>query len=247
MTPIRRLITLPAVALLLSGCAAAHTAISKSDLEVQTKMSKSIFLDPVKPSEKTVYLDVSNTTDRPDFTISGRLKKAIEKKGYRVIQNPEKAKFWLQANILKVGKTHPEAADKALADGYGDMAIATGAGAAAGYHLGNGSGGGAVAGGLVGATAATVANAAVEDVTYSIVTDVQISRRTDEDIKVTEKTKQNLTQGTSGTRQVTATETTDMKRYQTRIISTANKVNLEFKKAEPELVDGLVHSISGIL
>ena len=40
------------IALILSGCAALHTSIAKKDLDVQTKFSTSIFVDPVVPLEK---------------------------------------------------------------------------------------------------------------------------------------------------------------------------------------------------
>jgi outer membrane murein-binding lipoprotein Lpp len=33
-------------ALILSGCAALHTSVAKKDLDVQTKLSTSIFVDP---------------------------------------------------------------------------------------------------------------------------------------------------------------------------------------------------------
>jgi len=63
---------------------------------------------------------------------------------------------------------------------------------------------------------------------------------------VREDTHHTLQQGTTGTSTITASEITDWKRYQTRIVSTANKVNLEFAEAQPELVAGIVRSISGI-
>jgi hypothetical protein len=37
-----------------SGCGAATTAIEKRNLEVQTKMSESIFLEPVAPQKQIV-------------------------------------------------------------------------------------------------------------------------------------------------------------------------------------------------
>ncbi|WP_422491663.1 complement resistance protein TraT, partial [Endozoicomonas sp. ALE010] len=37
------------------------------------------------------------------------------------------------------------------------------------------------------------------------------------------------------------------KKYQTRVVSTANKVNLKFEEALPELKKGLSNSISGLL
>ena len=62
---------------------------------------------------------------------------------------------------------------------------------------------------------------------------------------VTESARQNLSQGTSGNRVLSSTETSDWKRYRTRVMSKANKVNLEFEEAAPDLVAGLTRSISG--
>ncbi|WP_416240415.1 complement resistance protein TraT [Oceanimonas baumannii] len=38
-----------------------------------------------------------------------------------------------------------------------------------------------------------------------------------------------------------------MARYQTRVVSTANKVNLEFEEAKLALEDNLARSVGGIL
>ena len=43
-----------------------------------------------------------------------------------------------------------------------------------------------------------------------------------------------------------SSQTTDAKRYRTRIVSTANQANLDWPQAEPELVAGLTRSIGGI-
>ena len=50
----------------------------------------------------------------------------------------------------------------------------------------------------------------------------------------------------SGNRVLSSTETSDWKRYRTRVMSKANKVNLEFEEAAPDLVAGLTRSIAGI-
>ena len=90
--------------LVLSGCAAVHTSIAKKDLDVQTKMSDSIFLDPVEPSQKTVYLNIRNTSDKTNFDITGTVARALEGRGYRITNNPKEAHYWLQVNILSVDK-----------------------------------------------------------------------------------------------------------------------------------------------
>jgi len=38
------------------GCAATHTKIAKKELDVQTKMSDSIFLEPVGPKKRVVFV-----------------------------------------------------------------------------------------------------------------------------------------------------------------------------------------------
>jgi hypothetical protein len=63
---------------------------------------------------------------------------------------------------------------------------------------------------------------------------------------VTERMTQDLTQGRSGERVLSATEVHDWKRYQTRVMSSANRLNLDFEDAAPELVAGLTQAIAGI-
>ncbi|MGI2030648.1 complement resistance protein TraT, partial [Endozoicomonas acroporae] len=73
---------------------------------------------------------------------------------------------------MQAGKTDPAAAERVLAGGYGSVFI----GAAAGYELG-GSGTAATVGGFLGGAAEMVANSLVKDVTYSLITDIQLSEK----------------------------------------------------------------------
>lgn len=232
--------------LLLTGCAATTTAISKRNLDVQTKMSASIFLDPVSPDKRVVLVQVRNTSDRPDFDVESHIKGAVVSKGYRLTENPDEAHYILQANVLQVGRADPSAADKALAGEYGGALDGFVTGAAIGDALGGGRKTN-TATGLIGGLLGTIANAAVKDVTYSIITDIQISERAREGVEVFDEQQAQLQQGTSGYRTVSSNEISDWKRYQTRIVSTANKVNLKFEEASGMLVQGLVRSLSGIL
>jgi Enterobacterial TraT complement resistance protein len=65
-------------------------------------------------------------------------------------------------------------------------------------------------------------------------------------VVVTENQRQDLNQGTSGNRVLSSTETSDWKRYRTRVMSNANKVNLKFDQVAPDLVAGLTRSITNI-
>ncbi|MEX3853809.1 complement resistance protein TraT [Paraburkholderia sp. BR10923] len=105
---------------MLTDCAATHVAISKHDLDVQTKMSDTIFLDPVADSKKTVFVQIRNTSDKPHFDIAADVKAAVSGKGYRIVGDPDHAQYILQANILQVGKVAPSAAQEAFG-GYGAL------------------------------------------------------------------------------------------------------------------------------
>jgi outer membrane lipoprotein SlyB len=233
------------LALLLAGCAATSTAIGKRNLDVETKMTETIFLDPVPPAERTVYVQVRNTSDKPDFDIEPAVKSSVESRGYKVIDDPTQAHYLLQANVLQVGLTNASSADKTFAGGYGSTILGGAAGAGVGRVIGNDPAV-IIGGALAGAAASAVADAYVRDVTYSIISDVQVSERAPTGVIVTETDHQDLSQGTSGSRVLSSTETSDWKRYRTRIMSKANKANLTFDEASPDLVAGLTRSIANI-
>ena len=230
----------------ISGCSAMHTAIKKRNLDVQTKMSETIFLEPVEPERKVVYIDIRNTSDK-DIDVREQVVKAVEGRGYRITNNPKKATYMLQANVLKVGKS-----DLRDVDGYLDASFEGGAaGALAGAAVSGSTGGNYTQGGLIGAaigaTAGFIGDALVDDVVFVMVTDLQIRERPLEGEVVTQTSKASLAQGSSThVSQSTSGGKVKWKSYRTRIVSTANKVNLEFEEAHPVLEQALGKSISGI-
>lgn len=215
----------------LSGCSPVTTAIEHRDLTVENKMTETVFLDTVSPNQKTIYLQVRNTTDRQDFDIGPDLKQALE--GAR-------AHYVLQANVLQVGKMDKSTMHQLFAQGFGAANVigATAYGAGIGAMAGglNGLGYGA----LIAAPVALVADAFVKDNNFGAITDVQISERTT--TKVSDRMNQRLQQGRSGTRDVSSEQTTDQKFYQTRIMSSADRVNLELEDAMPMLKAGITRS-----
>lgn len=235
--------------MILSGCAAVHTSIAKKDLDVQTKMSDTIFLDPVEPEQKIIYLNVRNTSDKANFDIAGPVARVLEGKGYTITNNPKVAYYWLQVSVLSVDKASPTAAQAVLGAGYGGT-IATGAavGMATGAALGNWASAGI--GGLAGAAAFgiadTIAGAAVKDVMFMAITDVEIAERVEEGVVIRQDNQQDAKQGIGGSRRQSSTKVSNMNKYRTRVVSTANKVNLAYDEAAPDLTNGLTRSIAGL-
>ncbi len=229
--------------LVISGCSAVHTSVSKRHLDVQTQMSSTIFLDPVEPEQRTIFVDIRNTSDKPEFNLRNEVVAALESRGYRVIDSPSAAHYWLQANVLQVGRTNAREANAAMYAGYGAAG-----GAVAGYTLHRATGGaaGSAAAGaaLVGAVVGTAFDALVEDVYYSVITDIQIMERFDGLVR--ESSEHQLLQGNSGDTISRYNRETDQRRYQSRVISYANQANLKWEDAAPELRLGMVRALSGL-
>lgn len=222
-----------------TSCSALHTTISKRNLDVQTKMSDTIWLDPVAPSEKTIFLQIRNSSGK-NLVIEDKIINKIQEKGYRIVNDPSQARYWLQANVLKVDKVDLR---EVSPDTFSNVVLAGGIGAALG---GQRSGGiyTAVGWGLAAATISTIADALVKDISYAMVTDILITEKTGKVVSVT--TKNTVKQGTSGGRTSTSSEQTNVDKYSTRVLSIANKVNLKFEDATPILEEELVNVISGI-
>jgi Enterobacterial TraT complement resistance protein len=235
------------VMVMLAGCAAVHTSIAKKDLDVQTKMSDTVFLDPVGPDKKVIFVQIRNTSDKA-FDIEGPVLSAMATRGYRVTQDPAAAHFRLLGNVLSVTKASPTAAEAALASGYGGAVAGSATGAVVGgvTHGWTGAAVGGVVGGIVGGLTETVANAAVKDVTFMIVTDIEITEKARPGVIVRQDSQQDASQGVGGRRTQTSSEVTDVKKYRTRIVSTANKANLEYDEAAPQLAQGLIRAVSGL-
>lgn len=244
-----RILLVTCLALAVAGCAATYTSVAKRNLDVQTKMTDTIFLDPVPPSERTVYVEVKNTSDKPELDLAGPIRQQIAARGLQIVDDPRRAHFILQANVLQAGRTSETAAEQMYGRGYGAPITGAAVGGTAGYVVGKAAPGNAavwsLGGAVVGGLAETIAGAAVQDVTYSIITDIQIQERAPGQV-VSEGQTASIRQGRGGQITQSTSRTTDTKRHSTRVMSMANKVNLEWPEAAPQLVDGLTRVVAGL-
>jgi len=246
-----RLLLGTAVPLLLSACAAATTAVSHRQLDVQTRVSDTLFLDPAPAGEqRTLFVEVRNTSDKADLDIGPAVRAALVARGFRLVDDPEAARYLLQANVLEAGRKAKSAAERSYDGSLGSVVAGGALGGAAGYGAGSGLGGNEIAlaagGALAGAATATLADAYVRKVDYAVVTDIQISERAPAGVVVMETDQADLGQGRGGRRIQTSSRAAGWKRYRTRIVSTAERVELDWPEAAPSLVAGLTRSIAGL-
>lgn len=226
----------------LTSCAATQTVLEHGSLETNTKLSQTVFLDPVAPTQKTIYIAIKNTSEET-LSIDKSLAQALTEHGYRVVSNPSKAHYMLQANVLKVGKMSVSASQSALGGGFGSALAGAGTGAALGALSGQSNS--ILVGGLAGGVVGLAADSLVKAVNYTMITDVQISEKVGQG-KVQEHFNASLQNGTSSGTYQTLSKRSDYQRYRTRVVSNADKVNLTFAQARPALEQGLVKTLSGI-
>jgi hypothetical protein len=248
----------------LGACAAADVALNHSNLAVQTHMSESVFLDPVPPAAKTIYVTARNTSDHPEIDLRGPLTQSIAGRGYRIVDDPNAAHYMLRINILQAGPIDSQAKNDVLAAKYGEPLLAGAAAAATTGVLGGGAG--AMTGvGLGVAAASFLANQLVQNVTFSVVVDIQLSERPLSGQKVASRTT-TVSSGANSTAQAMATpggyaaqgsynsratvqsvsEMNAFKQYQIRTVAYADKMNLRIEEAVPVLVARLSSSLSNL-
>ncbi|HDQ6651666.1 TPA: complement resistance protein TraT [Escherichia coli O121:H19] len=201
-----------------------------------------MWLEPA--SERTVFLQIKNTSDKDMSGLQGKIADAVKARGYQIMTSPDKAYYWIQANVLKADKMDMRESQGWLSRGYEGAAVgaALGGGITA-YNTG--SAGTTLGVGLATGLIGMAADAMVEDINYTMITDVQIAERTRTSVRTDNVAA--LRQGTSGSKIQTSTETGNQHKYQTRVVSSANQVNLKFEEAKPHLEDQLAKSIANIL
>lgn len=231
------LLVLTTLLLTFSGCSALDTAVKKRNLETHTKMSETIWLNPQFIGDKTIYVQIKNTSTS-NISLEQDIKNILTGKGYRIVNTPNSANYWLQVNLLNVGKMD-------LKDSEAALTGLTGAGIGATIGAYNtGSANTAIGWGIAGGIAGVVADAMISDNYYTMITDILVSEKTP--YTVANQAINATTQGTRGVNMTQSGNAGNMNKYQTRVVSTANKVNLKLQEAEPQLTAELLKVISNI-
>ena len=235
------------VVVALGGCAAVSTSVAKRNLDVQTKISTAVFVDQVQRAKRTVYVSIRSGAmefDRNAFSRAVKEAFANNPEGYTITDDPDAAQYQMNIFVITLEKASPTAGEVALSQGYhGDV----GAGAAAGMIVGADQGHtrtSMAGGGILGALGTTAANAFVQDVTYMLVTDVQVKETAAKGVIVRKDSKLSAKVSDSGSITQTASEVSNKKEYRTRIVTTANKANLDLAEAQEPMFKKTAHAMS---
>lgn len=90
--------------LTLSGCGAVSTAVSHHSLDVQTEMSKSIFLQPIPAVNRLVYVQVKNTSDQQSLQINSMLIQNLLENGWTVTTDYNQAHNFYRSIFFRPAK-----------------------------------------------------------------------------------------------------------------------------------------------
>jgi hypothetical protein len=228
------------------GCAATTTYLSKKDLDVQAKTSTAVFVDPVSKEKRTIYLDVKSGVmefDRRQFKQFVKEQfTQFNDNGYKIVDDPDHAQFLMVAYVLNLEKASPTAAEQALGKGYMGGAVLGGAiiGGAS-----TRSGGGALVGGALGGATEFITGSLVKDVTYMLVCDIQIQEKAAKGVIVRKDSQIDSKLSDSGSSRQSVSEATNRKEYRTRIVTTANKVNLKLEEAQELMFKKTAYAMAG--
>lgn len=219
------------------GCA----AISHRNLDVQAKMSDTIFLNPeTLESGKPIYVRAINTSDFQEIDFNNLLKEKIAKAGRKITSNPKEAAYLLQANLLYLNQEKQDMTmEGAVASGVG--------GAIAGATLASNSnfGGQSLAAAGVGLAAAGVGalvGSMVHVDTYIGLTDIQIKENVEGGVHG--EVKSNLAQGVGTNIQTTQQISDTRQEFRTRIGVKAVQTNIDRKEATETIAERLASQIA---
>lgn len=205
---IKNLIMLLGMMLFLVGCAT-------TTLQTQAKMTRTISLSPDQLKEKSVYLRVTGT-EASKIELEAPLKKALQDRGVRIVDNADNARFYLHVNTLFADNLKEAARlDVALFGGVAAGAVSTV----------NHSGGDSLLIGVGVALAMGAADRALADETYRAVISVNLKERSIQD---------------------TSSSWSNAKEDETRLFIEAVRMGLNLEEAKPIMEDKAVYQIAEI-
>lgn len=164
------------IAATLCSCATVTTLVEHRNLQITTRMSSSLFMEPTAQADRSVFLQVQNTNDKGDFGLGSALAAVIQSRGWTIVADPAQAHVILQVGVLQAGKMQVQGLQNALVGGFGSV-LATAA-IGAGIAAAAGGSGAAIGGTAIGlGTADYVGGLLVKPETYSVVADVRVLQR----------------------------------------------------------------------
>lgn len=205
--------------MLLSGCATMRMHMRYGDLESQTEMRETVFLEPRSDLPPTVYLTETCAADG-EISVRPQLDRHLVTSGYTLVGTPDEATYVFQVNHVRLVEQELSE-DQTLGDAISSAFTAGFAAGLAADVLGASSD--AVAGiGLAVGVIGFIADSQTKHLAHLLTTDVLV------------------------TETVPHGDSVEVRHHETQIVSGAAKVNLRKDQALPVLVNGTSRALGRI-
>lgn len=227
-----------------TGCASTMNAIEHRNLNVQAKMSETIFLDVTTLAKnRKVYVRTTNTSDFQEIDLQRILGQKLASHGLELVPTPADDGYVVQVNLLYMGEQKGGITmDSVMAGGFGGALI----GAAAASHKVSNSfssiAGYGLAGALVGAAAGAAMDTMVHVDEYIGAMDVQIQEPVQGGVTGTQSA--DLKNGSSTVTKTVRNVESNKQEYRTRIAVWAKQTNMNKSEASVVLAEKLATQIA---
>ena len=232
------------------GCSNTIKAIENKDLDVDAKMSDTIFLDAeslaeaMQGSDGAVFVRVANTSDFQEIDFKALLTEQLTAMGYNVTNNPKNASYLVTANLLYLNEAKEGMSmSSVVQSGFGGAVLgASIAGLSGSSYRGAGTAG--LVGGLLAGAVDGAAGLMWKVDEYIGITDIQIKETVPGGVEGVQESSHENGIGTSTN--TTRSIKSDKQEYRTRIAVCAKQTNIDRTEACSVITDRLASQISGL-
>lgn len=235
----------------LTGCAAAQLSLDKRKLDVQTRTTHTFFLNPVNRATPKLFLNIRSGVSEfegTEFRNSVARSLGANGSGYTLTDYPDEADYLMSVSVSNLEKVAVSAAEKAFEEGYGGPSVTGAVLDLAEFKEIKDSDDllKTIATVLVVGAVESAINHSVKDVSYMLVTDIEVAERLSAGGEARVDTEVRLTNGDTGSSVLRAEETSDVIKYRTRIVTTANRANLKLEQARRKMFEQMAYAIAGL-
>lgn len=226
----------------LAGCATgpapqatSASGLSAGNMHLAVHMSSSIFLQPVAPSQRVVFVEGHNTSTAQNLGFQALVNEDLTRRGYQITNDPTQAEYMVMYNVRYIGDQRQDnTAAGVLAGGFGAAVTSAAFG---------GNGGTTAAYGLAGAVVGGVVGHFLSQKAYMMVVDIQLEQR---QAGVYTASQTSAQQGIGGNTYTSVSGVKNWMIYRDRIVAQAHGLDLAFSYATPALTHEVAGEISGL-
>lgn len=227
----------------IAGCATTSSSADSAATQEQsnpqtpflkTKASKEFVAKPANDTQRTVYVQIENNSNKSDFYINDQLIKDLNEKGYRVVQATDKAHYLLEVQIIDISENDPNIPGTLYKAGYGNRLSDVFSKEVLYQHENQ----------KQGKTKEIFNKLIGKGKTYYIVSDVRISIRTRESLR-----DDSLAQQTKPANDIQAyfNSVSHWNRIYARWLSKTSEISMNYEEAKPELERELAKQLANVL